>query len=166
MKKIKNLMFILFLLTSSATLAQVAITDTLGYLQDSIVAKHSYYNGRPLATLLNDLKLNVVQVNDGLIPHTYSPDTLYVPSLVLFFDKKEYSFDMIVKKSARSARPNSPDSGVNFHIKRLKITFTSPVPVSKNALMRDDDLGGWWWSNIKAAYYGQYIISTLEASEF
>lgn len=61
----KKLLIIVFLLTSSkVNFAQPPVTDTIGYLRDSIEAKREYYIGKPLLVLVNDLKIEIKSYMD------------------------------------------------------------------------------------------------------
>lgn len=159
MKKIKLIVLFTLFFNIVDTHAQTSVTDTLQYLQNSIVANKSNYVGKPLDSLLKDLQLNVVYVVDGLFPEVEASDTLSCEGLVLYFDEKEFSPEMIFKKSQRTG-PNP----VNFHIKSLEVVFLNPVPVLKSRV-KPYDLLGWWWTQPRKTFWSSQIVGDLIAHE-
>lgn len=60
------------------------VPDTAQYLIDSIQPKISYYVGKPLKVLLNDLKIKPV-VFRGILPTPEKPDTIMFSTTSLVF---------------------------------------------------------------------------------
>ena len=80
----KLIIIILFLNISKTNFAQLPVTDTIGYLRDSIEAKRAYYIGKPLSVLLNNLRIEVKSYT-ARVPFSSEPDTFQFRKTTLDF---------------------------------------------------------------------------------
>ena len=144
----KNILtLILFLNISNVTLAQTPVTDTIGYLRDSIEAKKTYYIGKPLSVLLNDLKIEVKSYM-AIVPFDSEPNIIQFKVTSLDF----YSNDVLLTRSY-------------YHITspHIDITFTPTIQIPKEKFKPGNVLD--WttgWTPEKAAFFGPYTISDLK----
>jgi hypothetical protein len=144
MKKVVTL--ILFLSIIKINFAQ-SITDTTGYLRDSILARKSFYIGKPLSVLLTNLKIQVKSYTDR-IPFDNEPDTIQFKVTSLQF----YSSAVLLNRSNHNIK--TPNIG---------IVFLVPIKIPKR-YFKHGQLLDWTteWTPAKAAFFGSYIISDLQ----
>lgn len=141
--------FLLFLFISIAKInfAQVPITDTIGYLRDSIQAKRTYYIGKPLSVLLNDLKLNIVSYT-ARVPFNTEPEIIQFKVTSLQF----YSSGVLLTRSYDKIKtPN------------IFIEFDQSIPIPRKKFEIGNILD--WttgWTPEKAAFFGDHILSDLQ----
>lgn len=145
MKKI--LILFMFLNISKANYAQVPVTDTLGYLRDSISARRAYYIGKPLSVLLNDLKIQVKSYM-AIVPFNSELDTIEFKVTSLDF----YSSAVLLTRSNH-----------NIISPHIDIVFAPPILIPKEKFKIGSILD--WttgWTPQKAAFFGSYSISDLQ----
>ena len=145
MKKI--IILIILINISKVNFAQIPITDTVGYLRDSISARRTYFIGKPLSILLNDLKIEVKSYT-ARVPFNSEQDTIIFAQTSLEF----YDNNTLVAK-------------YNHHIisPSIYIVFAMPIQIPKKYFEIGKVLD--WttgWTPQKAAFYGSYIISDLQ----
>ena len=141
----KKIIFTLTFITTITVAKSQIITDTTAYLIDSIQAKKAYYVGKPLSTLLNDLRISIKSYQ-AIVPIPSLPDTISFASTLLRF----YDLNTIINK-------------IYFKQKELNIQiyFTPPILIPKNLFEEDALLYGTEWTPNKANFFGQYILSDI-----
>ncbi len=123
------------------------VTDTTGYLRDSIAAKRAYYIGKPLQTLFNNLWLPI-KAYSGELPLPSNPDTIKVYRFALYF----YEMPMVISKMLNHQKLLS-----------IEVTFASPILIPKSYFKRGGLLDATkGWTPEKANFYGSYIIADLK----
>ena len=142
MKKI--IFTLLFIATISVAKSQT-ITDTAAYLIDSIQAKKAYYIGKPLSTLLHDLRISIKSYLP-MTPIPSLPDTIPFASTVLSF----YYLNTIMNKMYLRQKD------LNIHIR-----FNTPILIPKTSFMIGGFFYGTEWTTQKANFFGQYILSDI-----
>lgn len=144
MKKIFFSIALLF--TTGAIYAQV---DTSAYLQNTILANKSYYIGKPLNVLLNDLQIGVKSYSE-ILPLPSLPDPIIFDRTALYFQSNK---DIVMKMLMKIKVP------------AIEIRFASPIQIPKAYLRKGALLDGSTdWTPAKANFFGQYIISSLDVS--
>ena len=140
----KLILSIIIIVSMSNPLHSQSVTDTVGYLRDSIQANRSYFIGNQLSVLLDSLKIGITNV----MALTYAndlPDTVVYSRINLAF------YDLT--RVALSYRAPA----------YIEIKFSPPISVSKEAFKRGNFLD--WstpWNQVKANFYGQFYISDLQ----
>lgn len=143
----KILILIITLIITKINFAQAPVTDTIGYLRDSIEAKRTYFIGKPLSVLLSDLKIEVKSYMD-IIPFDSEPDTIQFKVTSLQF----YSSGVLLTRSNHGIF--SP---------HIDIQFSPPILIPKRLFKSGNVLyWGTGWTPEKAAFFGNYIISDLQ----
>lgn len=143
----KILILIITLIITKVNFAQAPVTDTIGYLRDSIEAKRTYFIGKPLSVLLSDLKIEIKSYTDR-IPFDSEPDTIQFKVTSLQF----YSSGVLLTRSNHGIF--SP---------HIDIQFSPPILIPKRLFKSGNVLyWGTGWTPEKAAFFGNYIISDLQ----
>ena len=144
MKKI--ILCLVILLNFKSSKIQAQVLDTAQYLIDSIQPKASYYVGKPLKILLNDLKIKPV-LFAGILPTPEKPDTIrFKETWFDFYTPTEY--DKRVSMSIKSA---------GMHIK-----FAQPIPIPKSWFWYGGKFEKRTWDRIKRRFFENCIIGSLE----
>jgi hypothetical protein len=144
----KKILIILFFTVACKPLSAQTI-DTTAYLRDSIQSRKSFYIGKPLSFLLNDLQLEVKSYST-LLPLPSLPDPIPFQTTTLYFG----SSGQILGRQLQKVR--TP---------RIYIRFASPIQIPK-AYVRKGGLldASTDWTPAKANFFGQYTISSLEVA--
>lgn len=142
----KLFLSIALLFTTFAIFAQV---DTSTYLQNSILANKSYYIGKPLNVLLNDLQIAVKSYSE-VLPLPSLPDPIIFDRTALYFQSNK---EIVMKMLNKNKVP------------AIEIRFASPIQIPKAYLRKGGLLDcSTDWTTAKANFFGQYIISSLDVT--
>ena len=144
MKKIKyTFLAMCIVLIINKTNAQVP--DTAQYLIDSILPKASYYAGKPLKTLLNDLKIKPT-VFQGILPTPEKPDTI-------MFKSTNLDFYTIAECDNRQAN--------YLKCACIHIEFVQPIPIPKSWFWYGGKFEKRTWDRVKRRFFENCIIGSL-----
>lgn len=124
------------------------ITDTVQYLRDSINGNAAYYIGKPLNTLLSELKLEVKDYSSEL-PLPSKPEIIYVSSILLYFEDNTSR----MRKTLKGKK-----------IRNIYVAFTAPIAISKAYLKQGGLLDAMTnWNAAKANFFGGSVIASINA---
>jgi hypothetical protein len=122
MKNVREILITALLFLCIVIKGKTQVPDTAQYLIDSIQPKLSYYIGKPLKVLLQDLKINPVEYKAPFYAELpKNKDTVSFERTLLEF----YNLD------ARITRTNN-----GIKSPAIVIWFVSPIPIPKKWLMR------------------------------
>lgn len=144
MKKI--ILCLVILLNFKSSKIQAQVPDTAQYLIVSIQPKISYYIGKPLKVLLNDLKIKPTRFT-GVLPTPEKPDTIRF---------KETWFDFYT--------PTDYDKRASMSIKSagMHIKFAQPILIPKSWFWYGGKFEKRTWDRIKRRFFENCIIGSLE----
>ncbi len=143
MKRIILFSVIILLLNTNG---KAQVSDTAQYLLDSIQPKINYYVGKPLKTLLSDLKINIVSY-EGIFPIWRQPDTIHFRGTCLNF----HSIDEILKRN---------DWGIKSP--GIYIKFAQPIPIPKAWFMHGGRFEKDVWDLQKERFFRNFIVGEIE----
>lgn len=141
----KKYITIFFLLAFAKGAQSQIITDTTGYLRDSIQAKANYYVGKSLNVLLNDLKLEVKSYLPP-VPTPELPDTIGLTRTWLRFT----DFNTAMQSTFRKQKKYE-----------IEITFSSPILIPKEQFKEGQFFGSTIWTVPIADFFSTHTLSGL-----
>ena len=150
----KNIFIIVLLIGfySIKAQAQTTITDTSAYFKDSIIAKKSYYIGKPLSTLIKGLKVEITD-EGNTISILGTTDTFYTNRIKLRF---YYPLSKIVERVFFNHNIITPT---------LIITFQDTLAIPRHYFNRGGLLDYYkGWTRSKRNYWGQFIVADIRLS--
>lgn len=127
------------------TKGKTQVPDTAQYLLDSIQPKFSYYIGKPLKVLLNDLKIQPIEYH-GVFPIWNKSDTIKFTQTLLEF----YTLD------ERFIRKNNDIKSPAIYIK-----FAQPIPIHKSWFMEGGIFEKDDWDFRKQRFFRNCIIEEI-----
>lgn len=149
MKSIIKLLVCITVLITNIKKAESQVPDTTRYILDSIQPKFSYYIGKPLKVLLDDLKIQPIEYH-GVFPVWNQPDTINFLRTVLEF----YSLnDRINRRQWYSSGIKSP---------AIIIKFSQPIPIPKSWFMEGGIFEKRDWDIRKQRFFRNCIIGEID----
>jgi len=146
MKQVRKILIAVLLFFCVVIKAKAQVPDTTRYILDSIQPKFSYYIGKPLKTLLSDLKINIVSY-EGIFPIWRQPDTIHFRGTCLNF----HSIDEILKRN---------DWGIKSP--GIYIKFAQPIPIPKAWFMHGGRFEKDDWDLQKERFFRNFIIGEID----
>jgi hypothetical protein len=149
MKKKYIIILVITVFCNINLLAQISITDTSEYLRDSIIGKKTYYVGKPLSTLIQDLKINIT--DEGNINSVLgATDTFYTKEIRLIL---YYPLDKFLIRAFYDSRVIAPT---------LTIIFQDTLAIPRRYFQKGGLLDFYEsWNRNKCNYWGQFLVADL-----
>jgi len=145
MKSIIKLLVCITVLITNIKKAESQVPDTAQYLLDSIQPKFSYYIGKPLKILLDDLKIQPIEYH-GVFPVWNKSDTIKFTQTLLEFHTLD---ERIIRKNNDIKSP------------AIYIKFAQPIPISKTWFMEGGRFEKRDWDLQKERFFRNYIIGEI-----
>jgi hypothetical protein len=147
MKQIKSIALISLVIMLTIFKGKTQVSDTTQYLIDRIQSKASYYVGKPLKALLQDLQIQPVCF-DGIVFFTEhkGKDTIDYEDTRLNF----YSNNTLVSRMYHGIKSPS-----------IYIKFAQPIPIPKTWFMRGGRFEKWDWDLQKERFFRNFIVGEI-----
>ncbi|GMV78812.1 MAG: hypothetical protein AMXMBFR79_19420 [Chitinophagaceae bacterium] len=145
MKQVRKILIAVLLFFCVVIKAKAQVPDTTRYILDSIQPKFSYYIGKPLKVLLDDLKIQPIEYH-GVFPVWNKSDTIKFTQTLLEFHTLD---ERIIRKNNDIKSP------------AIYIKFAQPIPISKTWFMEGGRFEKRDWDLQKERFFRNYIIGEI-----